>query len=71
MAVLRIAAAGAGDLTGGWDWPVLLLMPLALGVALLTAIAQARASEPGSARRREGGTTRALAHRAADNRPPA
>ena len=71
MAVVRITAAGAGDLVGGWDWPVLLLVPLALAVALLTAVALARASEPGSARRREGGTSRALARRAADDRPPA
>jgi hypothetical protein len=65
------AATGAGDLVGGWDWPVILLVPLALAVALLTAVALARASEPGSARRREGGTSRALARPAADDRPSA
>jgi hypothetical protein len=65
-----MVAAAAGDLVGGWDWPVVLLVPLALGLALLTALALAAASEPGAVRRREGGTSRALARAADDHRLP-
>ncbi len=64
MTIVGVAAAasgGAGDLVGGWDWPVLLLVPLALGLALLTALALGRTSQTGAGRRRQGGTSRALA----------
>lgn len=72
MTIVGIAAAApgrAGDLVGNWDWPVLLLVPLALVLALLTALALARASDPG-ARRRHGGTSRALARDASDRAEP-
>ncbi len=66
---MRIAAATserAGDLTGNWEWPVLLLVPLALLLALFTALALAGSSDSRGARRREGGTSRALARNADD-----
>ena len=72
MTVVGIAAAASGraaDLTGNWDWPVLLLVPLAFVLALLTALALGRASEAGAARRREGGTSRALARGVPDPIP--
>jgi hypothetical protein len=73
MTIVGVAAAAAAaapdaatDLVGGWDWPVLLLVPLALGLALLTALALGRTSEAAAGRRRQGGTSRALARAAAD-----
>ena len=48
MTIVGIATAApgrAGDLVGNWDWPVLLLVPLALVLALLTA-EQLRTAEP-------------------------
>ncbi len=59
--IAAAAAGGAGDLVGGWDWPVLLLVPLMLALALLTALALDRTSQAGAGRRRQGGTSRALA----------
>ena len=45
---------------------MLLLVPLALGLALLTALALGRTSQAGAGRRRQGGTSRALARAATD-----
>ena len=72
MTIVGIAAAApgrAGSLVGNWDWPVLLLVPLALALALLTALALAQASDSG-ARRRQGGTSRALARGTSDGPGP-
>lgn len=67
MTITGIAVAmlaRAGDLTGNWDWPVLLLVPLALLLALVTAYALGRSADTRGARRRQGGTSRALARQA-------
>jgi hypothetical protein len=66
VGIAAAASGAAGDLTGNWDWPVLLLVPLALGLALLTALALGRTSQAGVGRRRQGGTSRALARAATD-----
>jgi hypothetical protein len=68
VSIVAATSERAGDLTGNWDWPVLLLVPLALVLALLTALALGGASDARGARRRQGGTSRALA-RHADDRP--
>ena len=68
MGIAAATSERAGDLTGNWDWPVLLLVPLALLLAALTALALAGSSDARGARRREGGTSRALA-RHVDDRP--
>jgi hypothetical protein len=52
-----------GDLTGNLPLAVYLLIPLALVLALLTAIALGPAGDPGSTTRRGGGVTRALTER--------
>ncbi len=66
MDIAAAASDRAGDLTGNWDWPVLLLVPLALLLALLTALALGRTADARNARDREGGTSRALARQAPD-----
>ena len=60
---MAFAAGRVGDLVGNWSWPVWLLIPLALGLALLTALALGPLGEPTDVERREGGVTRFLARR--------
>lgn len=70
MTIVGIAAAAsgeAGELVGGWDLTVLLLVPLALLLALITSLALGRASASAGARGRQGGTSRALARGATDH----
>ena len=55
--------ANAGDLVGNWSWTVWLLIPLALALALLTALALGPLAEPTADDRRAGGVTRFLARR--------
>ena len=57
------AANNAGDLAGNWSWTVWLLIPVALGLALLTALVLGPLGEPSEAERREGGVTRFLSRR--------
>jgi hypothetical protein len=57
--------ANVGDLIGNWSWTVWLLVPLALGVALVTALALGPLGEPTLDQRRTGGVTRHLARRGA------
>jgi len=52
-----------GDLTGNLPLAVYLLIPLALVLAVVTAIALGSAGDPESTTRRAGGVTRALAQR--------
>jgi hypothetical protein len=54
------SAANAGDLTGNMPWGVWLLIPLALGLALLTSLALGSGAEPRRSSRRAGGVGRAL-----------
>lgn len=70
-AVTTIAAAYAqagdpsrsGDVAGNLPFAVYLLIPLVLGLALLTAIALGPRGEPEPRERRAGGVTRALGRR--------
>ena len=52
-----------GDLVGNLPFAVYLLIPLALALALLTAIALGPMGEPGPPGRRAGGVSRALRRR--------
>jgi hypothetical protein len=60
-----------GDLTGNFSPATYLLIPLALVLALITAIALGPRGEPGAAAHRAGGLERALSGRDApsDRRP--
>ena len=53
-----------GDLVGNFPFVVFLLIPLALGLALLTAIALGALGEPDPSEHRAGGVSRALGRRA-------
>jgi hypothetical protein len=55
--------AAVGDLVGNWSWTVWLLIPLAVGLALLTALALGPHGEPTAADRSERGVSRFLAQR--------
>jgi hypothetical protein len=55
--------ANVGDLVGNWSWTVWLLIPVALGLALITALALGPLGEPTAEQRRVGGVTRHLARR--------
>ena len=61
--------ANVGELVGNWSWTVWLLIPLALAVALLTALALGRLSEPTASDRRAGGVTRYLARHGTTTEP--
>ena len=54
-----------GDLSGNLPPAVYLLIPLALGLALLTALVLGPLGEPAASARRAGGVTRALERRPA------
>ncbi len=56
----------ASELVGNWSWTVWLLIPLALGLALVTAIALGSRGEPRPAERRTRGVGRHLARSAED-----
>ena len=56
----------ASELVGNWSWTVWLLIPLALGLALVTAIALGSRGEPSPAERRTRGVDRHLARSAED-----
>jgi hypothetical protein len=58
-----LITANAGDLVGNWSWTVWLLIPLALALAFLTALALGPMGEPRAEERRTGGVTRFLARR--------
>lgn len=53
----------AGQLAGNWSWTVWLLVPLALALALVTALVLGPAGDPPGRSRREGGVARTLARR--------
>lgn len=52
-----------GDLTGNFSPVTYLLIPLALVLAVLTALALGPSGEPGASAHREGGLERALSGR--------
>lgn len=56
-------ASKSGDLAGNLPLAIYLLIPIALGVALLTAVALGARGEPEASDRRTGGVTRALGRR--------
>jgi len=56
----------AGDLVGNLPFGVYLLIPLALALALLTAVVLGPRGEPDPAARRAGGVTRALGRHESD-----
>jgi hypothetical protein len=56
-------ASKVGDLTGNLPPAVYLLIPLALFLALLTALALGPLGNPGTTERRSGGVSRALTGR--------
>lgn len=60
----------SGDLTGNFSGIVYLLIPLALGLALLTCIALGSVGTPSAAERRAGGVSRALSRRDAQAADP-
>ena len=62
-------SGGAGDLTGNLPAGVWLLLVLVVVLAVLTALALTAGEEPGGARRRQGGVSRALAQRDAEAPP--
>jgi hypothetical protein len=53
----------SGDLAGNLPGTIYLLIPLALGLALLTAVALGDRGRPEASDRRSGGLTRALGRR--------
>lgn len=55
----------AADLVGNWSWTVWLLIPIALVLALVTAIALGPGAEPTRSQRGSGGVSRFLERRAA------
>ena len=55
----------AAELVGNWSWTVWLLIPVALALAVLTAIVLGPRGEPTDVEHREGGVTRYLARRSA------
>jgi hypothetical protein len=57
----------SGDLTGNFDLVVWLLIPLALGLALLTAYALGPRGTPDPSEHRLGGVSRALSRREGDD----
>jgi hypothetical protein len=60
-----------GDLTGNFDVVVWLLIPLALLLAVLTAVLLGSRGDPSSTVRRAGGVSRALSRAGTDaHRPP-
>jgi hypothetical protein len=64
-----------GDLAGNLPWAVYLLIPLALVLAVLTALVLGASGEAATAHRRAGGVSRALRRTSAgvssDPPPPA
>jgi len=69
MASITAAAAQSGDpsksgdLTGNLPTTIYLLIPLAIGLALLTAVALGDRGQPEASGRRAGGVSRALGRR--------
>jgi hypothetical protein len=55
-----IVAAAAGDLVGNWSWTVWLLIPLILGLAVITSLTLGSLGEPERASARRGGVSRFL-----------
>lgn len=64
MALATVAAAG--DLTGNWSWSVWLLIPGALILALVTALAMGPGGDPTPSRRGAGGVSQYLERRAGE-----
>ena len=55
--------AAAGDLVGNWSWTVWLLIPIAVALALVTAMVLGPLGEPGPEVDGERGVSRFLAQR--------
>jgi hypothetical protein len=64
-----LITANVGELVGNWSWTVWLLIPLALGLALVTSLALGSLAEPTADERRAGGVTRYLARRGTTTEP--
>jgi hypothetical protein len=58
----------SGDLAGNLPGPVYLLIPLALGLALLTVVVLGSLGEPKAGLRRSGGVSRVLSEREPSDR---
>ena len=54
-------AAAAGDLVGNWSWTVWLLIPLLLGLAVITSLTLGSLGEPERTTASRGGVSRFLA----------
>lgn len=55
--------AAAGDLVGNWSWTVWLLIPIVVGLALVTALVLGPLGEPSREVDAERGVSRFLADR--------
>ena len=64
---LSFVAAAEGDLAGNWSWTVWLLIPLALVLAVITALCLGPGGEPDGATRSSGGVSRYLARRTGED----
>ena len=60
MTFTAMLAAAAGDLVGNWSWTVWLLIPLILGLAVITSLTLGSLGEPDRASTRRGGVSRFL-----------
>lgn len=65
-----MASMLASELVGNWSWTVWLLGPLAVVLALVTAVAVGARGEPSRAGRGARGVSRYLAHTTDDPPPP-
>ena len=61
MSASGIVAAAAGDLVGNWSWTVWLLIPLLLGLAVITSLTLGSLGEPERTTASRGGVSRFLA----------
>jgi hypothetical protein len=63
-----IVGASEGQLMGNWSWTVLLLIPLAIGVGLVTALCLGPLGEPARVRSSARGVSRYLDEHTNDER---
>jgi len=64
--VTAATIAAAGDLVGNWSWTVWLLVPLAIVLAVVTALALGPLGDPPRTRTGGRGVSKSLARRRAE-----